>query len=305
MRNIFFTIALLGFTTISQAKDINIEMPSTAESLRHHLTGQKEFLESYGALQECGSATIQKTGLSEQEQRRESNIRELGGIISQIIELEHPDIFGGSYITHDPYGMVFLFKGSDAEARMYLDAYTKEPEFSAKGVPYSYNELNSVLDVAVKTLHENGIELMGGADIETSTITIYVLDPERAAVILKDMLKDYDFLKLKKTTGFPKKLGYFKPGSLLIEEIPTPGPDQKFNLCTLGWGVVQHYTYEIGVSTAGHCLNNPEHTESETRLKVKAKKTSGLWICNGSNQQPEKSPCMYPVSFMMDIRQEL
>lgn len=210
-------------------------------------------------------AEAMRIGTFEATQRMEAE--RAAGKLSARLQVERPETFAGLYIEHTPeFKIVVRFTG---DASTQLSAYTKDRLYIAEAAPRSLEVLRATQQEVASQLNKAGIEFAISLDLKSSTVDVFVRDPETTQVKIAKLLAAVDFIRLKETVGF------IEPTSSVAGGRRLEGDQQQ--LCTSGFNVVETATRELGLATAGHCDDNNYQRSPSARILFKAERNKGSY----------------------------
>ena len=220
------------------------------------------------ALAQSGDAATQQYAeyrrISTSEASNRMQMERNAGKLNGRLQREQPDTFAGLYILHDPeFRVVVRFTG---DAVKQLAAYTKDPVYVAETAPRSLELLRATQEEIGVQLAKAKVEYASEVDLKTSSLIVYVRDPDAAGEVLSKIMATVDFVTIKETPGFIQTTNV--SGGRLLE-----GYDQQS--CTSGFNVVENSTGELGVATAGHCDNNNFQRNPSVRILFKDERAIG------------------------------
>ncbi len=202
-------------------------------------------------------------GVSTSEASKRMQFEHDAGALNGRLAREQPDTFAGLYIEHDPeFRVVVRFTG---DAAKQLAKYTKDPVFVAENAPRSLELLRATQEEIGVQLTSAKMDFASEVDVRTSSLIVYVLDPDHAGEVLSKLLGAVDFVTIKETPGFIQTTNV--SGGRLLE-----GATQS---CTSGFNVVEDLTGELGILTAGHCDDNNTHRNPTVSILFKGQAAAG------------------------------
>jgi hypothetical protein len=138
--------------------------------------------------------------ISTPEASKQMQMERDAGKLNGRLQREQPDTFSGLYIQHDPeFRVVVRFTGNAVKK---LAAYTLDPVYVAETAPRSLEMLRATQEEIGVQLTKAKIEYASEVDVETSSLIVYVRDPDVAGEVLSKILAAVDFVTIKETPGF-------------------------------------------------------------------------------------------------------
>jgi hypothetical protein len=220
-------------------------------------------------------------GVSIEEARWRLSKEKYIGEVGHRIETGSPETFAGIWIEHKPvFRAVVRFVG---DAKAQLSKYTQDPLFVPQVAPRSYEVLVAVQADIAQRLANDGIDFESDIDIKKSEITLYVRDP---ALVLKKyalVFRVSPFIRVYKTNT-SVELTAMSGG----QELDLTLNHRLVRECTAGFNVFDG-NRELGIITAGHCVNDLTYKPTRTKLDYQNESDDGNYDVQWSKQHIRQS----------------
>lgn len=203
------------------------------------------------------------------------------GEIGQQIEEGSPETFAGIWIEHKPvFRVVVRFVG---DAKTQLAKYTKDPLFVPQTAPRSYEVLVAAQADIADRLAKAGIDFESNIDLKNSEITLYVRDPAMVLRKYAAVFRVSPFIRLYKSNSFVEPTAM--SGG---QELDRTLNHRLVRECTAGFNVFD-VNRELGIITAGHCVDDLTYKPTRTKLDYQGESNGGNYDVQWSKQHVRES----------------